>query len=142
MAQLDPIGLRLRCSVCGQEFFICRSCFRGHRYCSNACRKRGYESVRKKARLKYSKTWEARSDHRDRQRLHRVRLKNRKTTTPFSVTDQSSVNETTEVLQKQSADVDLQFFLEGQVPNRCRFCGIEVTVVYGSIDEYFGRCRT
>lgn len=67
--------LELKCSNCMSRFVICKSCYRGHRYCSLECRDRGYAEARKRARRKYAQTAEARLDHRDRNRLYRLRRK-------------------------------------------------------------------
>lgn len=47
-------------------------CYRGHKYCSVACRKSGYESRRKIARKRYSSSLEALADHRDRNKIYRI----------------------------------------------------------------------
>src|SRR4051812_47237615 len=86
------LGYVLSCSTCARTFIICKSCYRGHRYCSEMCRKNGYARLRRKARQKFEKTIEARLDHRDRSQRYRNKLKSGAATV---VTDQSS-NVTTE----------------------------------------------
>jgi hypothetical protein len=66
-------------------FVVCKKCYRGQRYCSKPCRTSGYKAVRKKARLKFEKSIEAKLDHRDRSKLYRFRKKEM-----MSVTDQTS----------------------------------------------------
>ena len=75
------LGYVLSCKHCCNTFVICKSCYRGHKYCSSNCRKFGYEESRKKARVKYDQSEEAKLDHRDRSRRHRMRK---------SVTDKTS----------------------------------------------------
>lgn len=65
-------GHFISCGYCHTQFFICRHCYRGHRYCSSPCRKLGYEIRRRLARKKYAASAEARVDHRDRNNLYRV----------------------------------------------------------------------
>lgn len=69
---------------CGAIFWICRSCDRGHRYCSDCCRQKARREQLHAANLRYRKTLEARLDQRDRQRAYRRRLAKR------SVMDQGS----------------------------------------------------
>jgi hypothetical protein len=69
---------------CGTIFWICRSCDRGQRYCSDHCRQKARREQLRSANLRYRKTLEARLDQRDRQRAYRRRLAKR------SVMDQGS----------------------------------------------------
>lgn len=45
--------LLIRCRHCGEYFFICRRCYRGHIYCSVACRKKGYRKRHREAQKRY-----------------------------------------------------------------------------------------
>jgi len=58
---------------CGAIFWICRSCDRGHRYCSDCCRQKAIREQHRAANLRYRKSPEARLDQRDRQRAYRLR---------------------------------------------------------------------
>jgi hypothetical protein len=64
-------------------FFICLSCYRGQTYCSRGCRQKSRREQLRQANRRYQQSWEARMDHRDRQREYRRRRCCR-------VTDQSS----------------------------------------------------
>ena len=75
------VGLVLVCQCCDKYFVICKHCYRGHKYCSQACKQSGYEVRRKNARLKFENSFEAKLDHADRQARYRERKK---------VTDKSS----------------------------------------------------
>ena len=75
------------CPICSTQFVICRSCFRGHRYCCHDCRDHGYREARRRARRKYSQSTEARLDHCDRNRRYRF---NKKWTIKNCVMDKSS----------------------------------------------------
>jgi len=54
-------------------FLICRSCYRGHAYCSAGCRGKSRQRQRVKANRRYEQDLEVRQDHRDRQRACRER---------------------------------------------------------------------
>lgn len=81
----------LHCRYCRLQFYICRPCYRGQRYCSPFCRDRGYNETRRQARCRYAKSTEARLDHRDRNRRYRLRKKKITSKSTTSVTDQSSI---------------------------------------------------
>ena len=74
------VGLVLSCQCCQKYFVICKSCFRGQKYCSLLCKETGYAFTKKRARDKFESTFEAKLDHADRQARYRKRKK---------VTDQS-----------------------------------------------------
>ncbi len=69
---------------CNSIFWICRSCDRGHQYCSHDCRTQARREQRRAANRRHRKTPEGRLDQRDRQRAYRQRLAS------FSVMDQGS----------------------------------------------------
>lgn len=54
-------------------FFVCRSCYRGHAYCSDGCRRLTRQRQRLEANRRYEGNLEVRRDHRDRQRDCRER---------------------------------------------------------------------
>lgn len=72
-----------RAADCGAMFFICLSCYRGQTYCSQSCRQKSRQEQLRQANRRYQRSWEARLDHRDRQRAYRLRR--------CRVTDQSSL---------------------------------------------------
>jgi hypothetical protein len=63
------------CKRCGERFYICSSCYRGQRYCSEECRKQARRQQVREANRRYRQSQEVRLDHRDRQREYR-RAKN------------------------------------------------------------------
>ena len=79
---------RRACLRCGAVFGVCRSCFRGQRYCSDSCRKQARAEKHGASNRKHQRSPEGRDNHRDRQRDYRKRLKDR------GVTDQSCPDET------------------------------------------------
>ena len=56
---------------CGAKFHICRHCYRGQSYCSDACRSIARRRQMDEARRRYRNTLEAKLDQRDRQRQWR-----------------------------------------------------------------------
>lgn len=92
MAAVDPReSLRIiQCARadCGQLFFLCCRCDRGHVFCSGRCRdiKRGRDL--REARRRHQQSREGRLDHADRQRAYRARFAQRRK----NVTDHTSEN--------------------------------------------------
>ena len=69
---------------CGRLFYICRSCDRGHAYCSVSCRRKGQRRWRSEVNRRYQQSREARRDHADRQREYRRRRAEQFVTDPGS----------------------------------------------------------
>jgi len=87
MALAEQILLRqrfCRAQACGALFYVCRSCDRGQRYCSERCRGKARREQRRAANRRHQDSREGRLDHRDRQREYRRRL------VALRVTDQGS----------------------------------------------------
>jgi len=77
MAGTEQIPLRQRLcrgQECGAVFYVCRSCDRGQRYCSERCRDKTRRQQRRAANRRHQLSAEGRLDHRDRQREYRRRL--------------------------------------------------------------------
>ncbi len=68
--------LQIFCSCCGSVFYICKACYRGHKYCGNDCRKAGYLHAHRKAQETYRSTDKGRRKHRDAETRRRWRKKN------------------------------------------------------------------
>jgi hypothetical protein len=77
---------RCHAQGCAAVFFICRSCYRGQRYCSEPCRQLARRQQRRAANRRHQQSPEGRLDHADRQREYRLRVAGR-------VTDQGSATE-------------------------------------------------
>ncbi len=85
---MDSVGFEISCKDCGISFYICKSCYRGQVYCSEECRKKGYQKTRRTAQKKYLRSPEAREDHREAQQRYRNR--DRQGVLESRVIDQSS----------------------------------------------------
>src|SRR5262244_2771411 len=84
--------LRQRVCRCGTPFYICRSCDRGQRYCSEHCRQKARREQRREANRRHQQSLEGRLDHRDRQQQqYRERLR------LGGVTDQGSRDKSSSV---------------------------------------------
>ena len=68
-------GVLIICRTCQHKIFICRSCYRGQRYCGEPCRDIGYQERQGVARKKHAHSDEGKLDHRDRNRVYRIRKK-------------------------------------------------------------------
>lgn len=66
-------GWRCHAPGCGVPFFVCRSCYRGQRYCSDGCRQAARREQRRAANRRHQQSDDGRLDHRDRQRAYRQR---------------------------------------------------------------------
>ena len=70
------------CRFCACIFFICQRDDRGHAYCREPCREKGYARNKKAARRRYEQSLgvvEARLDHCERQQAYRARCRERVT---------------------------------------------------------------
>jgi hypothetical protein len=59
---------------CGAMFFVCIRCDRGHRYCSDACRKAARCRQTRAANSRYQRSDTGKVAHRSRQKTYRGRL--------------------------------------------------------------------
>ena len=82
--------LSCRWPGCGLVFYICSSCYRGHRYCGDRCRKKARREQRRRANQRYRQSKEARLDQRDRQREYRERCRRRRVIDHTSAGEQVS----------------------------------------------------
>jgi hypothetical protein len=110
---------RCRDESCGAVFYLCRSCDRGQRYCSERCRERSRRCQRRAANLRHQRSEEGRLDHRDRQREYRLRLIAR-------VTDQGSHGEGASSTLRALSEWPFEADLGGVF---CRLCGRRGTLI-------------
>ena len=67
------VFLQILCKECRALFWMCRSCYRGHCYCSDACRGKARRRQMREANRRHQQSDEGRLDHLDRQRALRAR---------------------------------------------------------------------
>jgi hypothetical protein len=125
MTPLVRFGLKKNCVSCRQDFVICKSCYRGHRYCSADCRALGYRQHKANSRKKYDSSAEAKADHRDRQREFRKRKKTQRQVTK----SRSSVTDQTSILKKSNIDLHSASFSYAGGFRCCCICGGKVILV-------------
>lgn len=65
--------VELRCGDCGALFYLCRACYRGHRYCYDGCRRRARGRQVGRANRRYRQSLEGRLGALDRKRRQRAR---------------------------------------------------------------------
>lgn len=61
-------------AACGQVFFLCLRCDRGHRYCGAACASEARRASLREAGRRYQGSFDGRATHAARQRRYRERL--------------------------------------------------------------------
>lgn len=61
--------------ACGQVFFLCLRCDRGHRYCSPACSREARRTTLRAAGHRYQASFDGRVTHAARQARYRERLR-------------------------------------------------------------------
>ena len=72
--------LQIRCSWCHLIFYLCRPCWRGHRYCSDPCRLAAKRKQRREAQRIYRQTPQGKKAHcyAENRRRDRLRKKNQR----------------------------------------------------------------
>ena len=68
-------ALQIFCGCCGRIFGICRDCYRGHRYCSDACRIAGYHQSHREAQSSYRQTGKGKAQHCESEKRRRKKRK-------------------------------------------------------------------
>ena len=68
-------ALRIFCGCCGRIFGVCRDCYRGHKYCSDACRIAGYHQSHREAQSNYRQTGKGKKQHCESEKRRRERKK-------------------------------------------------------------------
>jgi len=117
------------CRWCNAGFCICQSCWRGHAYCSLACRRAGYLKCRRQAQHRYRQTEKGKKAHRlaENRRRHPELYPDSKNMD--DATTKRPSNMPIEMpRQRNSADFHLHF------RHRCQFCGR-----WGEIVAHFPR---
>ena len=69
---------RIECRYCHRIFYICQSCWRGHCYCSEACRRENRRQHHNKSQQRYQQTKKGKTCHRRLERERRIRQSNKK----------------------------------------------------------------
>jgi hypothetical protein len=110
----DILLIQIKCRTCLLIFYLCRSCYRGHVYCGEPCRKIAKRDAHRIAQSKYRTSEKGRKANRIAQRRRRIK-KNKK-----NVADRGSISSFTCAIMHPLT-------LPGEI--KCRFCGISGRVV-------------
>lgn len=118
---LEPIGIKRTCPGCGTYFAVCRSCWRGHWYCSSACSGVAKARVRQRANKRYRSSTLGRFSQQQAQKRYR-----RKVGVTKSVRDHSSKKSKTFLLNPPVQSLPRELKSES-LCFMCRSCGKEIT---------------
>ncbi len=64
MCCCDVLLIQIVCKHCQTSFYMCRSCFRGHTYCSHQCRNKAYAKAHRISQSKYRTSEKGKEIHR------------------------------------------------------------------------------
>ena len=81
------IGIEIICANCSVQFFCCRRCWRGNKYCSSVCRVEARKIKHREYEKKYAATFAGQESRRKRQRTFRAKNKNDLNVTDHSMKD-------------------------------------------------------
>jgi len=123
----------IQCGWCGTVFCICRSCWRGQRYCSDACRQAARRQGHRQAQHRYRRTKKGKSAHRAAEKRRRVGLSQK----PQEILDDAGSTPRVGGRTLRCAEVREPVAwgtAEGVKIGRCHWCGC-----WGVIVERFPR---
>jgi|SaaInlV_200m_DNA_3_1039701.scaffolds.fasta_scaffold03768_1 hypothetical protein len=106
--------IQIECKCCHQNFFLCRSCYKGQIYCCEYCRGTAKKIAHRKAQNKYRTSEKGRKANKIAQRRRRIKI-NKK-----SVADRGSISLSIRAIMHPLT-------LPGEI--KCRLCGISGRVV-------------
>ncbi len=121
---LQMLLLSIQCRWCAFYFCICRSCYRGHAYCSDECRVFGKRKRQSIAQEKYRQTQKGKRNHCEAENKRRQGL---------SKKNQRNMDDaTTPVLPVWC--IAILFWIQNRIfgfkpTPRCRFCGVSGRIV-------------
>lgn len=72
MCQTDVLLIKIKCRHCKTCFLMCRKCYRGHVYCSTACRIKAQKISHRNAQRKYRQTQKGKTAHRENEKKRRM----------------------------------------------------------------------
>lgn len=114
--------LEITCRCCGKQFYVCRRCWHGRRYCSDRCREAAKQESHRESQRRYRRTEKGRKNHREGEKRRRMGLgkKSEKTVDDAGTTPRYRRSRIeSEVLEAGIARARLL----GYRVCRCRVCG-------------------
>ncbi len=121
------VGYRLKCASCKSFFYICATCYRGHKFCNAACRSSFQSKLKRERSNRYEEKKESKQLHAARQKRYRKNLQSKK-----KVTDATS-NETPSPINTISS-----FLSSEPKQNHCVICSKQVGRLL-SVEHFFVR---
>lgn len=118
----ENLLLEITCNHCHQLFYLCQSCYRGQRYCSNPCQITAQRQAHRQSQRKYRNTAKGREVHRTAELRRRMGRNEKK---EKIVADEGTT--------RSCRHTKLRSCLSKQKP-RCHFCG-----AHGIVVPYFPR---
>jgi len=109
------------CRWCGFFFTVCRPCWRGQRYCGDACRLAAKRHNHSKAQRKYRSTEKGKRSHRLSENRRRYRLNKKNHENEKNMDDATSTGPSARFIGRLVSAWN-RIFGAGEAP-RCQFCG-------------------
>ena len=69
----DVLLIQIECKCCLVQFFLCRSCYRGHCYCSELCRTLAKKKAHRKSQSRYRKSEKGRKANKNAEKRRRMK---------------------------------------------------------------------
>ena len=125
---------------CGRVFWICRHCYRGHKYCSLRCRQKTRGQQIRTAKRKHQKSQEGRDDHRDRNRAYRARRRRQRVTyhTSPAPSDSDSIDPTEPSPSENgpgSVSGEARYAVHPEIEPACIICGRTPSALMPKLDK-------
>jgi len=117
------------CCWCGAAFHVCRSCWRGQKYCSDDCRKAANLKSHRESQRRYRQTEKGKKAHRFSENRRRER---KKESDPKNMDDKATTLPSNMPIMDSPEWKPAAIYSKFQ--NRCRFCGR-----FGEIVSQFSR---
>lgn len=124
------------CRHCQRGFCVCRCCWRGQAYCSDACRLSAGRASHRKAQRRYRQSEKGRRAHRKAENRRRYSKNSPGQNNMDDATSTPSACWYT-VAPKNETEAELTVFGEG----RCRFCGRSGVIVSRFSQKVYGKRR-
>ncbi len=119
--------LKLSCQFCGMDFYICRRCYRGQKYCCYLCRLLGYLEKRRQAQQRYRQTPKGKKAHCVSENHRRQR---KKPCPEKNMDDGTTLSLSGWVIMLFIWLRCIQDWMTNpNLPPRCRFCGCPGQIV-------------
>ena len=141
--------IEICCSECRVNFCVCRSCYRGQRYCCRICHIKGYRRGHREAQKRYRRKEKGKMRHRLAEKKRRWRLweKTREKIPMALIT--LTENEYQKISSKKTMDLVTATVTSASVSEKqwrspmahCHFCGSQGVIVKKFPRRGYGRYK-